>query len=96
MLQQHQTAPNTQGTSLPPNQTLHQAAKPHPVQQQQYVVQHFHPMQQMVQHHFPQQPHFIAQFHPQFVVPQQRENQNSQHAMQQPVVVVEQQHPIAN
>jgi hypothetical protein len=96
LLQQHQFAPITQGTSLPPNQTLHQAAQPHTVQQQQYVVPHFHPLQQMAQHHFLQQPHFIAQIHPQFLVTKQRKNQNSHYTMQQPGVIVKQQHPTSN
>jgi hypothetical protein len=101
LLQQQQPMPqlpsNTQGIPLPHNQSLQQPVQTQPVQQHQVVQQHFPPMQQMAQHHFPHQPHFIAQIHPQFVVPlaqpiyPQPNNGTSPHVLTQPVVAEQQQ-----
>jgi hypothetical protein len=97
-----QTPSNTQGIPLPKNQLLQQSAQLQLVQQHQVVQQHFPSMQQMAPHHFPHQPHFIAQIHLQFVVPLsqpiylQHSNGTTPHVLQQPVVVVEQQQQSAS
>jgi hypothetical protein len=67
------------------------------------VQQHFLPMQQMAPHHFTHQPQFIAQIHPQFVVPLPQPifpsngNGTTPHVPPQPVVVEQQQqHSVSN
>jgi hypothetical protein len=66
-------------------------AQPQPVQQQQ-MQKHLPQMQQMVPHHFWHPRHFIAQIHPQVVVPvaqlvytQNCNNTTSNQVPQQPV-----------
>jgi hypothetical protein len=100
-----QLTPNSQGISQPSNQSLQTSVQQQHVQQHQVVQQHFPPMQQMVQHHFPHHPNFIAQIHPQFVVPlpqpifPQTGHGTAPHVPQQQQVVAEQQqqqHPAPN
>jgi hypothetical protein len=87
-----QTPPTQYGIPLLQNQLpQHLPAQLQPVQQQQ-KQQHLLQMQQMAQHHFLHPPHFIAQIHPQFVVPvmqpnfaQHGDNTTPQQVQQQPV-----------
>jgi hypothetical protein len=69
------------------------------------VQQHFLPIQQMAPHHFTHHPQYIAQIHPQFVVPLPQPifpsngNGTTPHVPPQPVVVEQQQqqqHSVSN
>jgi len=108
LLHQQQPLPqlpsDNQGTSQPLNQSLQMPVQQQHVQHHHVVQQHFPPMQQMAQHHFPHQPNFIAQIHPHFVVPlaqpifPQTGHGTPPHVPQQQVVAEQhqQQHPVPN
>jgi hypothetical protein len=99
-----QLPPNSPGISQPQNHLLQTPVQPQHVQQHQMVQQHFLPMQQMATHHFTHQPQFIAQIHPQYVVPHPQPifplngNRTTPHVPPQPVVVEQQQqqHSVSN